>query len=132
MCLSESAFLSLSGHFGGKIDALGYERFLSLFDQYFAKVHRIESMRWLHLFSGGPADIKYRQIIFIGKDRQGDLRKRWEGLSREGLIFIEMYPGDGNSVERGAESVEGRRKDRPPIADKIYVEDYQLAQLKQY
>ena len=134
MCLSESTFFSLSRHFGGKIDALGYERFLSLFNQYFENIQRIESMKWLHLFSGRPPDVKYRQIIFIGKDRQGNLRERWQGFSREQLIFVEMYPEyeftvHGSQYTDKSEPVAGCRS---PITGPIHVEDYQLAQLKQY
>ena len=139
VCLSESTFLSLRRHLGKNIHALGYERFLNLFEQYFEKVHRIESMKWLHLFSDSSSDIRYKRIIFIGKDRQGKLRKEWEGLSKERFIFIEMYPEGGSSVERGAFSVEKESVDdslsaiRYPLnAEGPHVEDYQLAQLKQY
>jgi hypothetical protein len=96
-------------------------------------------VRWLHLFSDSPPDIKYKQLIFIGKDSQESLRERWKGLSREQLIFIEMYPGSGNSVERGVWSVEKSGKQGPQSAihhqlsaNAIHVEDYQLAQLKHY
>jgi ADP-heptose:LPS heptosyltransferase len=138
-CLSESTFLSLSRHFKGKVNALGYERFLSLFGRYFEKIHRIESIKWLHLFSGNPTSIKYKQIIFIGKDRQGDLRERWQGLSKEELIFIEMFPEGDGSMAHGAWGMEkgGEQTSLPPRsyelpASMLHVEDYQLAQLEQY
>jgi len=157
MCLSESTFLSLSRHFKGNIEALGYTRFLNLFDRYFAKIHRIESIKWLHLFSNHRPDIIYKRIIFIGKDRRRNLRQRWQGFSREPLIFIEMYPenqlmahgsrqnqsGDNRLMAHGswqkdkepqpsAISSELSAASCQPEAAVCHVEDYQLAQLAQY
>ncbi|MCX5811789.1 MAG: hypothetical protein NT178_04500 [Proteobacteria bacterium] len=129
MCLSESTFLSLSKHFEGNIEALGYTRFLKLFDEYFAKIHRIESIKWLHLFSSHCPDIIYKQIIFIGKDREGNLRQRWQGFSREPLIFIEMYPEDRLIVHNSQLTGETNNNH---VANNVHVEDYQLAQLAQY
>ncbi len=129
MCLSESTFLSLSRHFERDMEALGYTRFLKLFDEYFAEIHRIESIKWLHLFSDHCHDIVYKQIIFIGKDREGNLRKRWKGFSREPLIFIEMYPEDRLMAHNSKLKSEVNKKH---AAKDVHVEDYQLAQLAQY
>jgi ADP-heptose:LPS heptosyltransferase len=129
MCLSESTFLSLSIHFDGNIEALGYTRFLKLFDEYFIKIHRIESTKWLHLFSDHSPNTIYKQIIFIGKDREGNLRQRWKDFSSEPLIFIEMYPEDRLTAHNSQPKSEINKKH----ADKdVHVEDYQLAQLAQY
>jgi len=130
MCLSESTFLSLSRHFEGNIEALGYTRFLKLFDKYFLKINRIESIKWLHLFSDHCPDIVYKQIIFIGKDREGNLRKRWKGFSREPLIFIEMYPEEDRLIIHNSQVTNETNKKH--VADDVHVEDYQLAQLAQY
>jgi hypothetical protein len=110
VCLSESVFLSLSRHFPGNLLALGYTRFLGLFPEYFAGIERIESMKWLCLFSERPSNKIWERIVFIGKDREGRLRERWQRLSREPLLFIDMYP-DGSS------------------GPKMYIEEYQLHQL---
>ena len=135
-CLSESIFLSLSRHFGGKIDASGYTRYLGLFSQYFEKVHSIESARWLHLFSDYPSNVRYGQIVFVGKDRDGKLRERWQGLSKEKVVFIEMYP-DGEFTARGPlckdfSGQAGLTGERESTAGQIHVEEYQLAQLRNY
>jgi hypothetical protein len=129
MCLSESTFLSLSRHFEGNIEALGYTRFLKLFDEYFTEIHRIESIKWLHLFSDHCHDVVYKHIIFIGKDREGNLQKRWKGFSREPLIFIEMYPED-RLMAHNSQLKSGVNKEHG--AKGVHVEDYQLAQLAQY
>ena len=143
MCLSESTFLSLSRHFEGNIEALGYTRFFNLFQEYFSRIHSIESIKWLHLFSNHTPEIKYKRIIFIGKDREGALRKRWQGFSEEPLIFIEMYPEDHPIVPR-TKTIRDRQgsrftvKSEPVtrhglrITGSIHVEDYQLAQLSKY
>jgi hypothetical protein len=137
MCLSESTFFSLSRHFGGKIEALGYTRFLKLFDRYFGSIHRIESVKWLHLFSDHCRNIIYKQIIFIGKDREGNLRQRWQGFSKEPLIFIEMYPESKLIADRSSRT--GHNKEDSlsalgyePGACVCHVEDYQLGQLAKY
>jgi ADP-heptose:LPS heptosyltransferase len=129
MCLSESTFLSLSRHFEGNIEALGFTRFLKLFEEYFAKIHRIESIKWLHLFSDHCPDIIYKQIIFIGKDRKGNLRQRWQGFSREQLIFIEMYP-ENQSLLKYSQPI--GKNNKKYVAEACHTEDYQLAQLGQY
>jgi len=116
ICLSESTFLSISRHFRGAVVGLGTKRFFSLFKEYFGRIHGIESARWLYLFSSRPSDITWERIIFIGKDREGNLRKRWQRFSRTDLLFIDMYP-DG-AFEGPAEG-----QSLP------HVEDYQLAQL---
>ena len=112
MCLSESTFFSLSEHFREGIVALGYTRFLSLFKGYFKGTERIESAKWLPLFSQSTSDMKWQRIIFIGSDREGALREKWGKISKEQMIFIRMYP------ERSAIN--------------CHVEDFQLLQLGQY
>ncbi|OPY80574.1 MAG: Glycosyltransferase family 9 (heptosyltransferase) [Syntrophorhabdus sp. PtaU1.Bin153] len=127
MCLSESTILSLSQRFDGKIHGLGYTRFLGLFREYFAAVHAIESARWLYLFSDDPSRVSWKRIIFIGKDRNGEMRKRWQSMSRDRLIFIEMYPDEAFSDQRFPVGGIGTQADLP-----LHIEDYQLAQLKAY
>lgn len=137
MCLSESIFLSLSEHFEKNIEALGYTRFLKLFEKYFTQINRIESVKWLHLFSDYPLDIIYKQIIFIGKDREGSLRQRWRRFSREPVIFIEMYPENQFITDSQSETINDNIN-LPAVmssqtgSDIIHIEDYQLAQLGQY
>ena len=116
LCLSESLFRSLGRHFEAPLVGLGTRRFLSLFQEYFDRVHGIESARWLYLFSSRPSDITWEKIVFIGKDREGSLRARWQPFSRSPLLFIEMYP-------------QGAFEDMPFQAEAIHVEDFQLAQL---
>ena len=115
-CLSESTFLSLSRHFREPIVGLGTRRFFDLFNDYFERVHGIESARWLYLFSSRPSDITWEKIIFIGKDREGNLRERWQRFSRRDLLFIDMYP-------------EGAFGGPTDTQDVHYIEDHQLAQL---
>ena len=110
VCLSESAFLSLSTHFGKAITALGYTRFLSLFEDYFAQVRSVEERRWLFLFSGQAPGLAWQRIILIGKDRSGDFRTRLTPLACDPLIFIDMYPEK----------------------ESMHVEEYQLSQLLAY
>jgi ADP-heptose:LPS heptosyltransferase len=110
VCLSESAFFSLSTYFGGAITALGYTRFLSLFEGYFAQVRSVEERRWLFLFSGQAPGLAWQRIILIGKDRSGEFRTRLAPLSCDPLIFIDMYPE----------------------AESMHVEEYQLHQLPLY
>ncbi len=127
MCLSESTILSLSRYFNGEIHGLGYTRFLGLFREYFAAVHAIESTRWLYLFSDRPSEITWRRIIFIGKDRNGEMRKRWQSMSKDRLIFVEMYPDEGFSDTPFPVRHTGTQA--YPV---LHIEDYQLAQLDAY
>ena len=120
-CLSESVFHSVSRHYGAPVVGLGTKRFLSLFEGYFTRVHGIESARWLYLFSSKPADITWERIVFIGKDREGSLRERWQRFSRAPLVFIDMYPEGAFGV--GANGAAHAR---------THVEDHQLAQLPPY
>ncbi|HOJ42663.1 MAG TPA: glycosyltransferase family 9 protein [Syntrophorhabdaceae bacterium] len=114
VCLSESLFFSLSRHFNGFLVACGIKRFFELFPHYFIRIENIESAKWLFLFSHNPSQVKWKRIIFVGKDRSGSLRERLERFSIEDLIFIEMYPELGTK-------------------EKIkHVEDFQLEQLKAY
>ncbi len=141
-CLSESTFLSLSRHFEGNMFALGYTRFLSLFNQYFAKIEGIESAKWLHLFSDHHAvDNPWEQIVFIGKDRQGTLRQKWQRFSEKQLIFIEMYPEDQRTAHVSRPPAKPEVVTRHPssaypaldgVTASVHVEDYQSAQLARY
>lgn len=124
-CLSESTFFSLSEHFTEGIVALGYTRFLKLFQGYFKAIERIESARWLPLFSQNQQTHTWERIIFIGKDREGTLRKKWGQISVKPIIFIEMYPEGAFVGEKIGTA--GIRCDT-----KYHVERFQLMQLKQY
>lgn len=144
VCLSESAFLSLRDHFGNTIVAVGTKRFFRLFPEYFLRIHGVESRHWLYLFSKEPADTRWKRVIFIGKDREGELRRHWQKISLDPMIFIDMYPdnefGVGSSefgvkpetdlenISHGAERIaqsDGKKQ-------VMHVEGYQLAQLAQF
>ena len=116
VCLSESVFLSLREHFGNRLLGLGNKRFLDLFGHYFLRVESVESRGRLYLFSDGLPGPQAQRIVFIGKDRDGTLRERWQRFSRDEIIFIEMYPEDASG----------------PSSNVVHVEDYQLAQLASY
>ena len=116
ICLSESTFFSISRHFREPVVGLGTKRFFTLFREYFERIHGIESARWLYLFSNRPSDITWEKIIFIGKDREGSLRERWQRFSRTGVLFIDMYP-------------EGAFEGSGEGQDVTHIEDYQLARL---
>jgi ADP-heptose:LPS heptosyltransferase len=139
MCLSESTFLSLSRHFQQNISALGSLRFFKLFREYFKTIFSIESAKWLYLFSDYPSENRWKRIVFIGKDRQGDLRRKWQALSEEEMIFIDMYPDcafGAVSLESEARSLE-KKNDKLRIQNstvKIFahIEEYQLTQLSKY
>ena len=92
VCLSESLFFSFQKQFGNCLVGLGNKRFLDLFKEYFARVESVESRKWLYLFSKKLRGPQWRRIIFIGKDREGILRNRWQTFSEEKIIFIDMYP----------------------------------------
>ena len=77
-------------------------RFLDLFKEYFVRVEGVESRKWLYLFSEKLDGPRWRRIIFIGKDREGILRNRWQAHSEEKIIFIDMYPE--NAFERVCDS----------------------------
>ncbi len=125
VCLSESVFLSLRDHFGDNIVAVGTKRFFRLFPEYFLRIHGVESRHWLYLFSKEPTDIRWKRVIFIGKDREGELRRRWQNISLASMVFIDMYPDD---ISHGA----GRRTQSDKEKQVIHVEGYQLAQLAQF
>lgn len=108
VCLSESTFLSLTRHFGQKLTAVGNERFLSLFADHFSSIHSVEGREWLYLFTDDREGFQWRRIVLIGKDRSGDLRTRLDKLSREPLLFVDMYPE----------------------SQRVHVEGYQLGQLE--
>lgn len=156
MCLSESTFLSLSKHFQKNISALGYPRFFKFFQGYFQTIYSIESAKWLYLFSDYPSETTWKRIVFIGKDRNSELRRRWQAISEEELIFIDMYPGSMNDLvmddrptHSGTKTMDdhssritrdslGRFENaslvsRPSsVAAAIHIEDYQLIQLERY
>ena len=156
MCLSESTFLSLSKHFQKNISALGYPRFFKFFQGYFQTIYSIESAKWLYLFSDYPSETTWKRIVFIGKDRNSELRRRWQAISEEELIFIDMYPGSMNDLvmddrptHSGTKTMDdhssritrdslGRFENaslvsRPSsVAAAIHIEDYQLIQLEHY
>ncbi len=124
MCLSESTFLSLSEHFQKNLSALGYSRFFAFFQDYFKAINSIESVKWLYLFSDYPSENTWKRIVFIGKDKNHELRRRWQTLSREEMIFVDMFP---NSAFIAAQYPLCSQPFAP-----IHIEDYQLAQLEQY
>ncbi len=108
VCLSESTFNSLNAHLGGNLCALGYRRFLALFDQYFAQALSVEERSWLWLFSDRPCEKRWKQMVMIGKDKSGDMRRRLREVSSEPPLFIDLYPEH----------------------ERTHVEAYQLAQLQ--
>jgi ADP-heptose:LPS heptosyltransferase len=125
VCLSESLFLSFQKYFGDCLVGLGNRRFLDLFKEYFVRVEGVESRRWLYLFSEKLDGPRWRQIVFIGKDRESILRNRWQAHSQEEIIFIDMYPENTFGVGTiGSGSPEPR--------DKVHIQEYQLAQLAKY
>jgi ADP-heptose:LPS heptosyltransferase len=139
MCLSESTFLSLSKHFQKNISALGYPRFFKFFQGYFQTIYSIESAKWLYLFSDYPSETTWKRIVFIGKDRNGELRRRWQAISEEELIFIDMYPDNAFSVVserlrvRGSETEDNQFKiQNSKFKINSHIEDYQLIQLERY
>jgi ADP-heptose:LPS heptosyltransferase len=150
VCLSESLFLSFQKQFDDSLVGLGNKRFLDLFQEYFKRVEGVESRKWLYLFSEKLDGPRWRQIIFIGKDRKGILRNRWQVNSEEKIIFIDMYPENafervcGSTLSRQkmqgeALSSQGEREGVAPMALPLegatrapVVEDYQLGQLTPY
>jgi ADP-heptose:LPS heptosyltransferase len=125
VCLSESVFLSLRDHFGNRIVAVGTKRFFRLFPEYFLRIHGVESRHWLYLFSKEPTDTRWQRVIFIGKDREGELRRRWQRISLDPMIFIDMYD-KAISEQRSAFSTTNNKNEN------MHVEGYQLLQLPQY
>ena len=113
LCLSESTFLSLASHFGPRLVGIGYQRFFTLFCQYFSRIERFDSRQWLPLFVGDVPPGQCEQVILIGKDRQGNFRKNLQAISRERLIFIDMYPSEDKAIP-------------------VHVEEYQLNQLESF
>jgi len=93
VCVSESAFLSLSRHYGNVIRAVGNKRVLDQFTGYFVETHSIDSRAWAYLFSDSLEGPSRQRIVLFGKDRQGTFRERLSRLCEE-LIFIDMYPDD--------------------------------------
>ncbi len=128
--LSESVFHSLLLHFGERMAALGNRRFLALFPDYFHTFHSIDSPRWLFLFDDRPGEGPWRQIVFVGKDRDCRLRERWRRLSRQPLLFIDMYPASAFDRVRTFERAPGLTPRE--TAPSLHVEGYQLAQLPAY
>jgi ADP-heptose:LPS heptosyltransferase len=150
VCLSESLFLSFQKQCGDCLIGLGNRQFLDLFSEYFVRVEGVESRKWLYLFSEKLNGPRWRQIIFIGKDREGILRNRWQAHSEEKIIFIDMYPENafervcGSTLSKQrmqceALSSQGEREGVAPAALLLegatrapVIEEYQLAQLTQY
>jgi len=144
VCLSESAFLSLRNHFGNTIVAVGTKRFFHLFPGYFLRIHGVESRHWLYLFSEEATVIKWKRVIFIGKDREGKLRRRWQGISLDPMIFIDMYPENQfgvRSFEFGVQPetapdnishIAWRMAQSDEEKQVMHVEEHQLAQLAQF
>jgi ADP-heptose:LPS heptosyltransferase len=127
VCLSESLFLSFQKQFGDCLVGLGNKRFLDLFKEYFVRVEGVESRRWLYLFSPKLAGPQWRRIIFIGKDRGGILRNRWQAHSKEEIIFVDMYPENAFTM-----SPPPCRPQEPGDTREMHIEDYQLAELMRY
>jgi ADP-heptose:LPS heptosyltransferase len=139
MCLSESTFLSLSKHFQKNISALGYPRYFKFFQGYFQTIYSIESAKWLYLFSDYPSETTWKSIVFIGKDRNGELRRRWQAISEEELIFIDMYPDSAFGAiseelrVRSSETEDNQFKiQNSKFKINSHIEDYQLMQLDKY
>jgi len=109
VCISESAFLSLSRHFGKPSTAVGVKRVLEEFAAYFAGCASIDSRTWAYLFSPSLEGPRWQRIILFGKDRSGSLRQRLSLLCGE-LIFIDMYPDE----------------------ERVPAEEYQLGQVGRY
>ncbi len=121
VCLAESTFLSLREHFGNRLVALGNRRFLDLFVAYFKRTHGVESRHWMYLFSEKLTGPRWKRIVFIGKDRQGSIRRRWRLHSAQEPLFIDMYPDGAFGELPGGGTGEGVR-----------VEAYQLQQLRAF
>lgn len=132
MCLSESTFLSLSEHFQKDISALGSPRFFKLFCQYFQTIHSIESAKWLYLFSDYPSEHRWKRIAFIGIDRKVELRTRWQKLSDNELIFIDMYPDSAFGAVSSETEISQLRIQNSKFKITPHIEDYQLEQLSKY
>jgi hypothetical protein len=109
ICVSESTFLSLHNMFGKKILALGSQRILLQFTEYFDCVKSIDAREWGYLFSGSMDSHRWPIIVLIGKDPHQLLRQRLPRFSGK-FIFIDMYPEN----------------------EKMTAEEYQLAQLPFY
>lgn len=118
VCLSESIFFSLFRYYEEGIIGLGNKRFLQLFKEYFTEVESVETRKWIYLFSNAEPRTIWKRIIFIGKDRHGYLRKRWQRFSQQPLIFIDMYPDIAMEKEQGIQPE--------------HIETYQLRQLAAY
>lgn len=108
VCLSESTFHSLRLHFGDRLQAVGYTRFLGLFAGHFQTVCSVEERRWLWLFSDGISPPEpWDHVVLVGKDTTGEMRRRLQPLTGGPLVFIDVYPD----------------------AEQVHVEEYQLRQL---
>lgn len=118
VCLSESIFFSLFRYYEEGIIGLGNKRFLQLFKEYFTEVESVETRKWIYLFSNAEPRTIWKRVIFIGKDRHGYLRKRWQRFSQQPLIFIDMYPDIAMEKEQGVQPE--------------HIEAYQLRQLAAY
>ena len=132
MCLSESTFLSLSERFKNNISALGSPRFFKLFSEYFQTIYSIESAKWLYLFSDYPSENSWKRIIFIGKDRHRELRRKWQSISNDELIFIDSFPDEAFDAVSSELGVKSSEAEGSQLIGKTHVEEYQLTQLGKY
>ncbi len=135
LCLSESILFSLSRCFKEPIIGLGTKRILDLFGEYFIRVDSIESAKWLFLFSDDQPGTIWHRIVFVGKDKAGALRKRWQRFSKAPLLFVEMYPertfGETLGVRGGTlGNKTTNNRDEDEQLERQHVEVHQLAQLQ--
>lgn len=131
MCLSESTFLSLSHQFQKNISALGYLRFFNFFKEYFKTINNIESARWLYLFSDYTTEQTWKRIVFVGKDKNGVLRKRWKAVSRDEMIFVDMYPDNTYGPVDSEAGALTSKIENYQLKNVMHIESYQLTQLEQ-
>jgi ADP-heptose:LPS heptosyltransferase len=96
VCLSESAFLTITRHFGTSFRAVGSKRVLDRFGAYFSRVDSMDGRQWAYLFSDSLRGRKWERIVFFGKDREGGVRARLRQLSGQ-LLFVDLHP-DGESI----------------------------------
>jgi hypothetical protein len=112
---------------------------LKFFQEYFKTVYSIESAKWLYLFSDFPSDTTWKRIVFVGKDKNGEMRKRWQAMSEEELIFIDMYPDSAfGSISEELRVLSSETEDselkthHSKLKTIMHIEDYQLMQLERY
>lgn len=109
VCLSESTILSVVRHNGCRLRAVGNKAVLDAFGEYFSSVESIDGRGWACLFSDSAPPPRLDRVVYIGKDRTGEIRRRIARFAAH-VVFIDMYP-------------EGRA---------VHVEEYQLGRLASY